>query len=56
MLYKFLWGGKDKVKRKKVIQDLKQGGLTRVDIRSIFRSFKAVWMNVYGETNFLFTE
>ena len=25
MLYKFLWGGKDKVKRKKVIQDLKQG-------------------------------
>ena len=38
MLYKFLWGGKDKVKRKKVIQDLKQGGLNMVDIRSIFRT------------------
>ena len=28
----------------KVIEDLKQGGLNMVDIRSIFRSFKAVWI------------
>ena len=51
MLYKFLWGGKDKVKRKKVIQDLKQGGLNMVDIRSIFRSFKAVWISRIFQSN-----
>ena len=45
MLYKFLWGGKDIVKRKKVIQELKQGGLKMIDIRSIFRYFKAVWIS-----------
>ena len=44
MLYKFLWGGKDKVKRKRVIQELKHGGLNMVDIRSVFMSFKAVWV------------
>ena len=42
ILYKFVWGGKDKSKCKKVIQKLKQSGLNMVDIRSIFRSFKAV--------------
>ena len=34
----------DKVKRKKVIQELKQGEINIVDIRSIVRSFKAVWV------------
>ena len=44
MLYKFLWGGKDKVKRKRVIQELKHGDLNMVDIRSAFMSFKAAWV------------
>ena len=48
MLYVvFLWGGKDKVKRKRVIQELKHGGLNtdiRVDIRSVLMSFKATWV------------
>ena len=44
MLYIFLWGGKEKVKRKRVIQELNNGGLNMVDIRSAFMSFKAAWV------------
>ena len=44
MLYKFLWGGKDKVKRKRVTQERKHGGLNMVDIRSALMSFKAAWV------------
>ena len=45
MLYNFLWGGKDRVKRKRVIQELKHGGLNMIDIRSMFMSFKAAWVS-----------
>ena len=42
MLYVvFLWSGKDEVKRKRVIQELKHGGLNMVDIGSVLMSFKA---------------
>ena len=44
MLYDFLWRSKDKVKRAKVIQEIKHGGLNMVDIKSLFMSFKAVWI------------
>ena len=36
---------KVKLSAKKVIQKLKHSGLNLVDIRSIFRSFKAVWVS-----------
>ena len=39
MLYNFLWGGKDSVKRKRVIKERKHGGLNMIDIRSMFMSF-----------------
>ena len=42
MLYEFLWGSRDKVKRVKVTQDLKLGGLNMIDIKCLFMSFKAV--------------
>ena len=51
ILYQFLWGGKDKVKRKKITQELKDGGLNMVDIESIFRSFKAVWVSRIFQSN-----
>ena len=41
---KFLWGSRDKVKRLKVIQDIKQGGLNMVDVKILFKSFKAGWI------------
>ena len=44
IVYKLLWGKKDKVKRLRVVQELKNGGLNMVDIRSIFMSFKAAWV------------
>ena len=42
VLYEFLWGAKDKIKRVKVIQELKHGGLNMVDLKCLFMSFKAV--------------
>ena len=44
MLYDFLWRSKDKVKRAKVIEEIKHGGLNMVDTKSLFMSFKAVWI------------
>ena len=44
VLYEFLWGAKDKIKRLKVIQELKHGGLNMVDLKCLFMSFKAVWI------------
>ena len=44
MLYEFLWGSRDKVKRVKVTQDLKLGGLNMINIKCLFMSFKAVWI------------
>ncbi len=43
-VYKFLWGNRDKIKRLKVIQELKDGGLNMVDVKSIFMSFKTTWI------------
>ena len=44
ILYEFLWGPRDKVKRVKVTQELKLGGLNMVDIKCLFMSFKVVWI------------
>ena len=51
MLYRFLWGGKDRVKRKRVIQELKHGGLNMIDIRGMFMSFKAAWVSLILRSN-----
>ena len=44
VLFNFLWGSKDKVKRIKVIKQVKEGGLNMIDIKSLFDSFKATWV------------
>ena len=51
ILYKFLWRGKDKVKRTKVIRRLKHGGLNMVDVKSIFMSFKAAWITKFLDSD-----
>ncbi len=43
MLYQFLWGSRDKVKRLQVIKEVNQGGLNMMDVRNLFMSFKADW-------------
>ena len=34
LLYRFLWGTRDKVKRVNILQDVKHGGLNMVDVKS----------------------
>jgi len=45
MFFQFLWRSKDRVKRRKVIQGLKYGGLSMVDVNVLFMSLKAVWIS-----------
>ena len=45
ILYSFLWGSKDKVKRLKTIKNIKDGGLNMIDLESYFYSLKATWIN-----------
>lgn len=45
ILFTFLWGSRDKVKRTRVIQEVKHGGLGMIDICTLFMSFKAVWIS-----------
>ncbi len=45
MLFSFLWKGKDKVKRIKIIQPSVKGGINMVDIQSMFTALKAVWVH-----------
>jgi len=42
-IFKFLWGKRDRVKRKSIINSLENGGLSMVDIRSQFSAIKASW-------------
>ena len=44
IIYKFLWGKRHKISRKKVIKNLEDGGLNMVDLQSLFDSFKAFWL------------
>jgi len=51
ILYKFLWGGKDKIQRVKAIQDLNKGGLNMIDLDSLFMSLKASWITKLVNAN-----
>ena len=44
ILFNFLWGSKDKVKRIKVIKKVKDGGLGMIDVQSLFDSLKSGWV------------
>ena len=45
MLFRFLWGKKDKVNRLRTIQSLDAGGLNMIDVKTLFKSLKAIWVN-----------
>ena len=51
ILYTFLWRGKDRVKRAKVIKELKHDGLNMIDIKSIFMSFKVAWITRFLDSD-----
>ncbi len=44
VLYKFIWKGIDKVSRKQMSQDYRNGGLRMVDIQSYIHALKATWI------------
>ena len=44
ILFQILWRSKDKVKRIKVIQDMKNGGLNMIDLQSFIKSLIASWV------------
>ncbi len=42
-IFKFLWGKRDRIKRKSVINSLEDGGLNMMDVRSQLSAIKASW-------------
>ena len=44
ILYKFLWGKTEKVKRKIINNDFDNGGLKMIDLESQFMAIKAAWI------------
>ena len=48
LLYNFLWKGKgDKIKRKVMINDFRDGGLKMIDLISFNKSLKTTWIKKY---------
>ena len=43
MFYRFIWGVKDKIKRRILINSFSNGGLNMIDIESHFAALKAAW-------------
>ena len=42
-IFKFLWGKRDRIKRKSVINNLESGGLNMMNVRAQFSALKATW-------------
>ena len=42
-IFRFLWGKRDRIKRKSVINKLEKGGLNMLDLRSQICAIKAAW-------------
>jgi hypothetical protein len=51
ILYKFLWKSKDKIKRIKMIRNVKNGGLNMIDLECYADSLKAMWINRIVSSN-----
>ena len=45
LIYRFLWGNRDKIKRTTTIGTIEQGGLGMIDIQCYFHAIKASWIN-----------
>ena len=44
ILYKFLWDGKDKIRRNIIINSINKGGLNMIDFQSQLDALKAAWI------------
>ena len=46
-IYDFLWKGRDKIKRNVMIADYNNGGLKMIDIASVIKAQKIIWIKRY---------
>ena len=44
LLYQFVWGGKDRVKRKTIVNDYEKGGLKMINLPDFLESLKLSWI------------
>ena len=51
ILFSFIWGKRDRIRRKVLYGPIKNGGLNMVDIKSKFEAVKASWLNQIIEDN-----
>jgi hypothetical protein len=51
MLYQFVWGGKEKVKRKTIVNDYERGGLKMIDLPLYLDSLKITWIRRLFDEN-----
>ena len=51
LIYRFLWGSRDKIKRTTTIGTIEQGGLGMVDVESYFHAIKASWIKRLHNAN-----
>ncbi len=52
ILYKYIWGNSEKIKRQVCINNLSKGGLGMIDLQSHFEALKASWINrIYDGSN-----
>jgi hypothetical protein len=45
ILFNFLWGSRDKIKRRVIINTIENGGLQMCDIETMFHALKASWID-----------
>ena len=45
LIFNFLWGKVDKIRRRSLICPMEEGGLNMLDCQSFFLSLKATWIN-----------
>ncbi len=43
-IFRYLWGKRDRVKRKSIINNIQSGGLNMIDVRSHINAIKASWV------------
>ena len=51
LIFNFIWGKKDKIRRRSLICAHENGGLNMIDIESFFLSLKATWIGRFNDHN-----
>ena len=51
LIFKFLWNGKDKIRRVSVISNYEEGGIKMVDVDSMIKSLRLAWLKRIFSSN-----